>query len=136
MSASAVALLGFAAWTVVLVAVLLLYRTGLVFTGRTPANSWPRGATNPGDPAIMVRVRDAHQNCIESLPVFAAIIAAASTAGKIDVTDSVAMLVLYARLGQSGTHLVGTGHWLVMIRATFFTIQLALFAWMIWGLLR
>lgn len=135
MNVSAVALVGFAAWTVALVGVLLLYRTALVFTGRTAANSWMRGTVNPTDPAIIVRVQHAHQNCLETLPVFAALIAAAASAGRIDVTNGVAMWVLYARIAQSVTHLISTSHWFVMVRATFFSIQLALLAYMAWGLL-
>ncbi|HUS24430.1 MAG TPA: MAPEG family protein [Candidatus Binatia bacterium] len=135
MNASAVALLGFAAWTLALVALLLFYRTALVFSGRSPANAWMRGTTNPGDPALVVRMLHAHQNCLESLPVFAAIVIGALILNKTAVTDAVAMWVLYARFAQSATHLAGTSHWLVMVRATFFSAQLALFAWMLWGLL-
>ena len=136
MSISAIALMGFAAWTIALVFGVLLYRTALVFTGRTPANAWPRGTANPADPGIVVRLQHAHLNCLEGLPIFAAIVLVAALAGKLGVTDQVAMWVLYARIAQSVTHLVGVNHWLVMLRATFFSIQLLLYAYMIWGLLQ
>jgi uncharacterized MAPEG superfamily protein len=129
------ALIYFVLWTLLLVGIVLLYRTGLVFTGKTPANSWLRGTTNPSDPGFIVRASHAHQNCLESLPLFAAVVLSASVLGKQAVVDALAVWVLYARLAQSITHLIGVNHWLVMIRATFFTIQLALLAYMAWGLL-
>jgi len=136
MSSTMIALLGFAAWTILLVLIVLLYRTAVVFMGKLPANSWPRGGPLPaGEPALMARLRDAHQNCIEGLPIFAAIVLVATAMGKLAVTEPVALFVLYARLAQSVTHMIGTTHWLVFIRASFFSVQLALYAWMIWGLL-
>lgn len=42
-------LLGFAAWTLLLVLVVFLYR-GLRFLGGTPINHWPRG-NKPADDA-------------------------------------------------------------------------------------
>lgn len=136
LSASAIALLGFAAWTILLVFAVLMYRTLLVFTGKTPANSWPRGTLNPSDPGIMVRIQHAHLNCLEGLPIFAAVLLVAGLSGKLPFTDTVAMYVLYARIAQTVTHLVGVNHWLVMLRATFFSIQLLLYAYMVWGLLQ
>jgi uncharacterized MAPEG superfamily protein len=135
MSASVVALLGFAGWTVLLVFVVLLQRTAVVMFKRTPANSWPRGTTNSDDPPIIIRIRDAHLNCTENLPIFAAIVAAAAALGKLPATDAVALWVLYARLAQSVTHLIGVTHWLVFARASFFSVQLLLYGWMIWRLL-
>lgn len=129
------ALLGFTAWTVALVFAVLLYRVGVVFARRQPANSWTRGAVNPSDPGLVARIQHAHLNCLESLPVFAAVVLAAHALGKAPVVDAVAAWVLYARLAQSGIHLIGTGAALVFVRANFFAVQLLLFAYMIWGLL-
>lgn len=135
MSASLTALLGFTGWTVLLVLGVLLYRTAIVFAGRKKANAWMRGTPPPaGEPGVVTRMGHAHQNALEGLPIFAAIIAVAAAAGRLPVTDAVAMWVLYARIAQSLTHLVGTTHWLVFIRANFFTVQLLLYAYMIWGL--
>lgn len=136
MSASLAGLLGFTSWTLLLVSGVLLYRTAIVFRGRKKANSWGRGLPPPSDePGVVTRMGHAHQNALEGLPVFAAIILVATLAGKLDVTDSVALWVLYARIAQSVTHLIGTTHWLVFIRANFFTIQLLLYAYMIWGMI-
>jgi uncharacterized MAPEG superfamily protein len=136
MSASLTALLGFAAWAVLLIFVVFLYRTAVVFAGRKAANAWQRAERPPADePAIITRIGHAHLNTVENLPIFAAIVAAAAAAGKLPVTDTVALWVVYARIAQSVTHLIGTTHWLVVIRANFFAVQLLLYAYMIWGLL-
>lgn len=135
MSSTVVALLGFVGWTVLLVSGSLFYRTALVLAGKRRANSWPRGEPPPeGEPAVMIRFRDAHLNCVENLPVFAAIVIVASVADRLSALDAVALYVLYARVAQSVTHLIGTSHWLVFARASFFSVQLTLYAYMIWAL--
>ncbi|MGQ0586705.1 MAG: MAPEG family protein [Gammaproteobacteria bacterium] len=129
------ALLLFTAWTLVLMLVYVGPRVALVLAMKKPANSWGRDDPNV-DPAFLVRAKHAHLNCLENLPLFAAIVLAAAALGKSPVVDQVAAFVLYARLAQSVTHLIGVSHWLVFIRANFLIIQAALFAWMIWGLLQ
>lgn len=128
------ALLLFAAWTLLLMFIYVGYRVALVLALKKPANSWGRGEKTD-DPAFITRAQHAHLNCLENLPVFAAIVLAAVALNKTAVVDAVAMWVLYARLAQSITHLIGVSHWLVFIRANFLVVQAALFAYMIWGLL-
>jgi uncharacterized MAPEG superfamily protein len=129
-------LLVFAAWTVLLVAVSLLHRTVVVFLRRHPANAWPRGKPPPDDePAFMIRLRDAHLNCAENLPVFGAIVVVAAVADRLGSLDPVAPYLVAARLAQSITHLIGTGHWHVFVRASFFGVQLGLYAYMLVALL-
>lgn len=134
MDASLTALIGFTAWTLVLgFGIVVGWRSIEILRGK-PANSWTRGGDTP-QPGLVRRAEHAHMNCIENLPVFAAIVLAAAAAGKTAVTEPLAMYVLYARVAQSVTHLIGVSHWLVIVRATFYVIQIALFAYMIWGLL-
>ena len=128
------ALLLFTTWTLILMFVYVNYRVLLTLTGKKPANSWPRGQPND-DPAFVVRVQHAHYNCVENLPVFAAIVLAAAALGKSPVVDAVGAYVLYLRLAQSATHMIGTTATLVFIRATFFTLQALLYLYMLWGLL-
>ena len=129
------ALLLFTAWTLVLMLVYVGPRVALVLAMKKPANSWGRD-DKTDDPPFLVRAKHAHLNCLENLPVFAAIVLAAVALGKSPVVDQVAAFVLYARLAQSAVHLIGVSHWLVFIRANFLIIQAALFAYMIWGLLQ
>ena len=129
------ALLLFAAWTLVLMFIYVGYRVALVLAMKKPANAWGRGQPTD-DPPFITRAHHAHLNCLENLPVFAAIVLAAVALGKAPVVDALAAYVLYARLAQSIVHLIGANHWLVFIRANFLVIQAVLFAYMIWTLLR
>ena len=128
------ALLGFAAWTVLLVAGVFLYR-GLRFVTGTPINNWPRSAKPANDAALVKRMEDAHANCLENLPVFAVIVLAAAAMGRLESIAALAPFVLYARIGQSIVHLIGVGKAHVLVRATFWSIQLGLFIWMLVKLL-
>ena len=102
--------------------------------GRKRADSWTRGRPTE-DPGFIVRAQNAHMNCVENLPVFAAIVLSAYALGRAPVADHVASYVLGARLAQSTVHLIGVNHWLVFVRGSLFTIQVALFLYMIWELL-
>lgn len=128
------ALLGFAAWTALLVLGVFLYR-GLRFVTGTPINSWPRGSKQAGDAAFVNRLQDAHANCLENLPVFAVIVLGAAATGRLDVIGALAPWVLYARIGQSLTHLTGVGQLQVLVRATFWSVQLGLMLYMLFKLL-
>jgi len=127
------ALLLFAAWTLLLMLTYVTYRTAQVAQGK-PADSWTRGRAAPV-PSFVARAEHAHANCVENLPVLAAIVLAASALGQPAVADGAAPYVLYARLAQSGVHLFGVSHWLVQLRAVFYTVQVVLFFYMIWALL-
>jgi len=126
------ALIGFTAWTLLLVFVAVNWRFIEVLRG-VPANSWGRGNEREA-PALVKRMQHAHLNCLENLPVFAAIVLSAVALDKTAVVDSLACYVLYARLAQSIVHLIGTSATLVFIRAVFYVIQVLLFFYMMWGL--
>jgi uncharacterized MAPEG superfamily protein len=128
------ALIGFAAWTLCLVTGVFLYR-GLKFVTGTPINSWPRGAKPASDAPVVKRMEDAHANCLENLPVFAVIVLAAAALGRLDSIATLAPWVLYARIGQSLTHLSGLGRAHVFVRASFWSVQLGLMLWMAFKLL-
>lgn len=128
------ALVGFALWTLALVALVFLYR-GLRFLQGTPINSWPRGNKPASDAAFIKRVEDAHANCLENLPVFAVIVLAATAMDKTGAVNTLAPWVLYARIGQSLAHLWGVGRLQVLVRASFWSVQLGLCLWMAFGLL-
>jgi uncharacterized MAPEG superfamily protein len=127
------ALIGFAIWTLLLVLVAVGWRGIEILRGR-PADSWTRGGDTPR-PAFITRVEHAHMNCIENLPVFGAIVLAAAAMGKSSLTDVFAPIVLYTRVAQSVTHMAGASHVLVLVRATFFFVQLGLMLWMALSLL-
>ncbi|MBK7990245.1 MAG: MAPEG family protein [Comamonadaceae bacterium] len=127
-------LLGFAAWTLLLIAGVFLYR-GMRFLTGTPINHWPRGNKPADDAPFVKRLEDAHANCLENLPVFAVIVLVAAALGRLADIQALAPWVLYARIGQSLAHLSGTGPVNVFVRASFWSAQLALFGWMLVKLL-
>ncbi len=128
------ALLGFTAWTVLLVLLVFAYRGGRFLAG-TPINNWPRGAKPADDAPLVKRIEDAHANCLENLPVFAVIVLSAAALDKLAAVDALAPWVLAARIGQTAAHLWGTGPLQVLVRASFWALQLALFVWMLVRLL-
>jgi hypothetical protein len=65
---TAIALIGFIAWTLALLVLMEIIRTYLVLAGKVPANGFQpdNGNLSP----FMQRLARAHANCIEGLPVF------------------------------------------------------------------
>jgi len=127
------AVLAFALWTLVLVFTSVNWRVLEVLRGKG-INSWGRDDGIPV-PAIVKRMQHAHLNCLENLPIFAILVFSAYFLGKQPVVDGLACYVLYARLGQSLVHLIGTSQPLVFVRATFYVVQVLIFFYMFWGLL-
>jgi uncharacterized MAPEG superfamily protein len=127
-----VALIYFAALTLTLMFIAVNYRVFKVLTG-TKADSWGR-INSIEKPGWVIRMEHAHLNCLESLPVFGAIVLASVVMNKTAVVDALACWVISARVAQSVTHLIGVNHWLVLIRATFFTAQVLMFFYLMWAL--
>jgi uncharacterized MAPEG superfamily protein len=100
------------------------YRTMMVLRGSSAA-TWTRGS-GYDVPALVKRIENAHANCVENLPVYGAIVLGAYVLGKPGVVDATALYFLAARLGQSIVHIIGVNHVLVLVRATFYTIQVLL----------
>jgi uncharacterized MAPEG superfamily protein len=122
-------LLGFAAWTLLLVLGVVTYRSVMVLGGKRRANAWGRNQPSQ-DPEILQRLSHAHANCLENLPVFAAVVLVAGLTDKLELTDPLSGWYLALRICQSTVHLTGTSHWQVFIRFSFFLPQLLLLGWM------
>jgi uncharacterized MAPEG superfamily protein len=127
MGATATALIGFAAWQLLLTLVLAFYRTALVLGGTKAANQFSTDGSDVG--GFGQRLTRARDNCYENLPMFAALALGASLAGKIAVTDPLAMFLLYARLGQSITHMASTSVPAVFVRFGFYGAQVFIMLW-------
>lgn len=138
MNASALALLVYAAWTLLLVAGIAALRTRLVWRGLRRANSFAVSGDDVSP--FSGRLCRAHANCVENLPVFVGLLAAAQWSQQGAVTDALALPLVAARLGQSCTHLVSIRNRAVILRFAFLAIQIAIQAWWVvalWpGLLR
>lgn len=124
-------LMGFAVWTViVLIAGVGAYRFKQVFSGKAKPADFPGGVIE-GDPYYCRSIR-AHANCLENLPVFAALVLIAAVV-QIDMPrlDQLAIAVLLARIGQSLIHLaLPVSNTTVQIRGLLFIVQIIAFLWM------
>lgn len=130
-------LLGFAAWTLILLTVTVgVYRWSRILTGRGGIKDFSAERVEGED--WYRRATRAHANCIENLPVFGAIVFAiyVSRLGGATV-DYACIAVLVARVAQSLVHvsLVQTNA-VVSVRFTFFSIQFACFVCLIAMLVR
>ncbi len=105
MSAPLAALLGFAIWTLLtLVGGVGIYRWSRILTGRTAIADF--SADNPTGSAFYRRAMRAHANCVENLPVFAAIVVALAIPGTTHpALDVLPIVFLAARIAQTLVHL-------------------------------
>lgn len=127
MGQTATALVGFAGWFALLSVAMGLYRMRYIVSGQKAANSF---ATDGRDlDALGQRITRARDNCFESLPILVALALGASLAGRLDVTDPLAMWVLYARIAQSVTHIISTSVPAVLLRANLFFVQVLIYLW-------
>ena len=122
MSPTLFALVAFAAWTGLLVFCLANLRVLHARRTKKAVNSFAPDGSDVG--GLVQRWTRAHLNCLEFLPLFAAVALSAVVAGKAAVTDGLAMPLFYLRVVQSVVHLVSTSVPFVLIRALLFTGQL------------
>jgi len=124
MSPAICTLLCFAALTAGLALAYVSYRVALVLTRKAAPNAWTRNAQSWQDPAIITRIHHAHLNCVENLPVYAAIVLAGWITQQLAVIDALAGVFLALRLGQSALHVISTAPAFVFIRANFWILQM------------
>lgn len=128
MTVSAIALLGYIGWTLVLILLVESLRCYLIVTGRwRPAVGFRPDGSDISPFAH--RLTRAHANCYEHFPIIGGLLVLALLTGQTAVTDSLALWLLAARVAQSVTHLVSTGGPAATARFLFFAIQLIIAAW-------
>lgn len=121
------ALIGFVVWTLM----LLVFGIGFTRVAQVLRREAKANAFNPsvphGSDAYQRRMR-AHLNCVENLPLFAALVL---LGGALGLTGSLfqgtAFVVLPARLGQSVVHLASGTSRAVLVRFAFFSVQVVCF---------
>lgn len=123
------AVLYYVLWTTALMLIYAGPRIPMAALGARRLDSWERNQPVT-DAAFYQRAKGAHLNCLENLPLFAAVVLIAAAMGKTAVVDPLAMYVLYARVAQSAVHLIGNSSPLVFVRAGFFIVQVGLVAYM------
>jgi uncharacterized MAPEG superfamily protein len=111
-------LLGFAAWTLlILIASIGIYRWSRILTGRASMVEWrtdlPQGsdayqrAIQAQSSGWYQRATRAHMNCVENLPVYAAIVVALMAMGlQSAIIDRLAIIMLAARVVQTLVHIM------------------------------
>ena len=121
-------LLAFAAWTVLLLlATVGVYRWSRILTGQAPIRNFRADQIEGED--WYKRAMRAHANCIENLPVFAAIVFALHVGGIHGATvNYLCIAVLVARVMQSLIHVCfSQTNTVVSVRFAFFFVQLVSF---------
>lgn len=124
-------------YVLLMIGLVLIYagqRVPLALMGKKPLDSWTRGRA-VDDPDLVVRAQHAHANTVENLPLFAAVVVAAALLDRSNVVDAVAVYIFGARVAQVAVHLMGTSFALIMVRATFFLVQIGLIGYVAWQLL-
>lgn len=127
MSPSALALVGYAAWTLLLVIAIVSFRTVLTLKKERRANQFAPSGDDVSP--FSGRLCRTHANCYENLPIFAALILLALVTGNAAITDPLARWVLVARVSQSIVHLISTSEIAVSLRAGFLVVQLGIEAY-------
>ena len=123
-SASAIALTGFIAWTLLLLTLMEIIRSQLVLGGKVAANGFTPDNSNLSP--FMQRLARAHANCLENLPIFGGLLLVAIATGHTSVTDPLAYFFLGARVIQSLIHLASTSASAVTARFLAFVVQMAI----------
>ena len=129
-SASALVILGLAAWfilSLLMLASLRLYHT--LVAGKAANSFRPDGTDLPGFGERLSRV---HANCFENIPLYMAVLLYAIATGQTGVTDNGAAILLHARMAQSVLHAASTSVPAVYLRFVLFALQNGLVAWWIW----
>lgn len=123
-SPSAIALVAFIAWTLLLLTLMETVRSQLVLRRKVRANGFTPDNANLSP--FMQRLARAHANCLENLPIFGGLLLVAIATGNTSVTDPLAYLFLGARVFQSLVHLSSVSARAVTIRFTAFAVQMAI----------
>jgi uncharacterized MAPEG superfamily protein len=115
-------LMGFGFWTVFLVPASGGGRGGLVVGGRATASSFPAGQPHGSD--RYWRLNRAHLNCVENLPLFAAVVLTGHVTGLADGTfATLAQVYIGARVAQTLIHVASGSAMAVNLRFACFATQ-------------
>jgi uncharacterized MAPEG superfamily protein len=131
---SALALLLYGAWSLALLYGIAILRATITASGRRAPNDFL--ASGEDVSPFSGRLCRAHANCYESLPGFAAILLVAITTGHTQITDTLALWAIVARVCQSTIHLFSNRRYPVMTRFALQCIQMGIQTVWVIGLLK
>ena len=124
-------LVGFAAWTILLLlATVGVYRWSRILTGRVAIRNFRGDQIEGAD--WYKRAMRAHANCVENLPVFGAIVLGLYVGNVASAfVNALAVAVLVARVMQSLVHVCFVQTDIVTaLRFGFFFVQIVSFLWL------
>ena len=124
MNETALALLGYAAWTLLLLGLIAGQRAVLTLSGKRAANSFSTSGEDLGPFAI--RLVRAHANTYEFFPVVGGILAVALATESTHLTNPLALWLLAARVAQTTVHLISTSEMAVVVRFAALGAQMAI----------
>jgi len=119
-------LLAFAGWTLLVLTLGVgVHRWTLILTRHAAIADFPADA--PVGPDLYRRATRAHLNCIENLPIYAAIAIVAHLVGVHGAAmDGLAITMLVARIVQTSVHVVfPISNRTVSVRFAFYAVQIA-----------
>ncbi len=124
-------LLGFAAWTLLLVVAVAAARVMQVVAGEKRPDEFTAGVPHGGD--AYWRLNRAHLNCVENLPLFASVVTVGTFAGITwPLFGTLAQVYLGARIVQSVIHISSGSVLAVNTRFAAFLVQIFCLGRMIW----
>ena len=122
-------LLSFAAWTLLtLILSVGVYRWSRILTGRASISEWRADEAQGSE--WYQRAMRAHQNCVENLPIYTAIVVAHIVTGVTGNTlDALAVTIMGARVCHTIVHLsFPQTNFVTGIRFSFFFVQIVAMA--------
>jgi len=129
MNLTILSLLIFGLWTLVLAAIVIIWRIYKVMRGEVPADGFPSGQPHGSD--AYWRANRAHMNALENMPVFAAVTLSGVAVHAADLSfATLAMITVLARIVQSSVHLWSGSVKAINLRFTAYIVQIICMGWM------
>jgi len=129
MNSTACTLIGLASWAIILTVALATVRLVAIKGGKELNTFDPEGKDLSG---MAYRVTRAQGNMIENLAIPASFLLYALATDQTAITNGLASIVLWARVAQSGVHLISTSKPMVLLRANLFAVQLIICLFWAW----
>jgi len=130
MTPTAIAICGLVMWSVLLTFVLMSIRLSSVVREGKALNQFNSDGRDMAEAGL--RVTRAHGNSLENLALPIGLMLLAMITGNGAVTDGLALVYLGTRILQSVFHIISISGPMIMIRGTFFTVQLVILV--IWAI--
>lgn len=124
MNETALTFIGYIIWMVLLLMILIGLRSKAFLQGKKSSNDFlPDGSDlSP----FVTRLTRVHANSYEFFPVFGGILLFAMAMEITQITNGLAYYFLTARILQGVLHLISTSEKAVLLRLTFFAVQIAI----------